>query len=146
MRICTSCKKFKSINDFYTFKRNGKILPSWWCKECHLDKGKVRYRANKGVYKERQRKWFLKNRQKSYEYQAKWRRKNREKLNKRNAEHARIYSKILREGVIKEYGKKCRCCGVIEIEFLTIDHINGGGNKHRKEIGESFMVKFFHRE
>ena len=88
----------------------------------------------------------MKNRQKSYEYQAKWRRKNREKLNKRNAEHARIYSKILREGVIKEYGKKCRCCGVIEIEFLTIDHINGGGNKHRKEIGESNMYKWLKKQ
>ncbi len=29
---------------------------------------------------------------------------------------------------------KCICCGETIYEFLSIDHINGGGNKHRKEI------------
>ena len=31
----------------------------------------------------------------------------------------------------------CRCCGEKTIEFLTLDHINGGGRKHRKEIGSN---------
>lgn len=30
---------------------------------------------------------------------------------------------------------KCACCGEEKIEFLSIDHINGGGHKHRKSIG-----------
>lgn len=29
---------------------------------------------------------------------------------------------------------KCACCGENEVKFLCIDHINGGGGKHRKEI------------
>lgn len=29
---------------------------------------------------------------------------------------------------------KCVCCGESHIEFLTIDHINGDGNKQRMEI------------
>ena len=29
----------------------------------------------------------------------------------------------------------CVCCGETEFEFLTIDHINGGGNAHRKSTG-----------
>jgi hypothetical protein len=29
------------------------------------------------------------------------------------------------------------CCGETEPLFLTLDHINGGGNKHRREIKES---------
>jgi hypothetical protein len=37
--------------------------------------------------------------------------------------------------VIKHYGDKCMCCGETIKEFLCIDHINGGGCKHRKEIG-----------
>lgn len=28
----------------------------------------------------------------------------------------------------------CQCCGVTNYEFLTIDHINGGGRAHRKRI------------
>jgi len=41
--------------------------------------------------------------------------------------------------IVLEYysGKlpKCACCGESTYEFLSIDHINGGGNKHRKEMG-----------
>ena len=32
------------------------------------------------------------------------------------------------------YGGKCACCGETQLEFLTIDHKNNDGNKHRKEI------------
>lgn len=38
---------------------------------------------------------------------------------------------------IEHYSKgtmKCMCCGENIYEFLTIDHINGGGRKHRTEI------------
>jgi len=38
----------------------------------------------------------------------------------------------------------CACCGENMIEFLAIDHINGGGKQHRKEInnpgGKNFYV------
>lgn len=35
--------------------------------------------------------------------------------------------------VLSHYGV-CYCCGESRIEFLTIDHINGDGAVHRKEI------------
>lgn len=41
----------------------------------------------------------------------------------------------LREEVLNAYGRKCQCCGEVRLEFLTIDHIHGGGNKHRKQLG-----------
>ena len=28
----------------------------------------------------------------------------------------------------------CACCGESTLEFLSIDHINGGGSEHRKEL------------
>ena len=37
---------------------------------------------------------------------------------------------------------KCSCCNEDKIEFLCLDHINGGGRKHRKEIG-SGGIKFY---
>lgn len=43
----------------------------------------------------------------------------------------------LRDTVIQHYGEKCECCGEPAKEFLSIDHINGGGNKHRKAIKSS---------
>lgn len=45
--------------------------------------------------------------------------------------------RLLREEVIKHYGVHCTCCGEKEQQFLTIDHINGGGNKHRRELKAS---------
>lgn len=42
-----------------------------------------------------------------------------------------------REIVLFYYGGNpphCACCGEKEIKFLSIDHINGDGNKHRLEI------------
>jgi hypothetical protein len=38
--------------------------------------------------------------------------------------------------VLKHYGGECVCCGELEVRFLTIDHIEGGGTKQRKEIGK----------
>jgi len=35
--------------------------------------------------------------------------------------------------VIDHYGGRCECCDETNIQFLTMDHINGGGRKHRKD-------------
>ncbi len=37
--------------------------------------------------------------------------------------------------VITHYGGKCACCGEARMEFLCIDHINGGGLAHRRVAG-----------
>lgn len=50
---------------------------------------------------------------------------------------------IMRDGVFNAYGGyKCVCCMEEEKAFLTIDHINGNGNRHRKEIGQSNMYRW----
>lgn len=59
-----------------------------------------------------------------------WRKKNPEKA---KAIYKRYRDKI-RVEVIGHYGGKCVCCGEDRIEFLNIDHINGGGNAHRKKV------------
>jgi len=58
-------------------------------------------------------------------------------------ERTRRWQLKLKTKVINYYSNKtmkCNCCGESELIFLTIDHINGGGNKHRKEIGMTFYV------
>jgi hypothetical protein len=42
--------------------------------------------------------------------------------------------------VIGYYGGKCACCGQSELIYLTIDHINGGGNAHAREIGRGVAL------
>lgn len=45
----------------------------------------------------------------------------------------RKWQRRVRLEAIDHYGNKCACCGENEEAFLALDHINGGGNKHRRE-------------
>ena len=45
--------------------------------------------------------------------------------------------------VLTYYGggkAQCACCLENKIEFLCIDHIAGGGTKHRKEVGSGWKM------
>lgn len=55
--------------------------------------------------------------------------KNKERINMAH----RIRHKEIKTLVFDHYGWKCKCCGESHKEFLTIDHIYGDGNKHRKQ-------------
>jgi len=46
----------------------------------------------------------------------------------------RRYRERLRRSALEAYGGKCSCCGETVTEFLTIDHVDGGGTKHRKAM------------
>lgn len=53
--------------------------------------------------------------------------------NSLNRKYSIVYKKI----VLERYGGipvKCACCGETEYDFLCLDHVNGGGNKHRIEM------------
>src|SRR6185436_5678100 len=52
-------------------------------------------------------------------------------------ERRRIANRAEREGVLNAYGRHCVCCGETEEQFLAVDHKNGGGGRHRKELGFS---------
>lgn len=90
--------------------------------------------------KESKRKWANSNKEyfKNYRKNNKDRDKARYTLNrniilktmqKRNQER-RLFALKYLSGEIPF----CACCGEKHLEFLSIDHINGGGNKHRKEM------------
>jgi hypothetical protein len=61
-------------------------------------------------------------------------------LNKRAKSKSDTYHKVKNEVFQKYGGYKCNCCGEETIEFLTVDHINGGGKRHRKEIRIDFYL------
>lgn len=64
-----------------------------------------------------------------------------------NPEHSRQQSKKsaarLRADVIGHYGGKCACCSETTDIFLCLDHIEGGGNKHRKSLGSKGGRHFY---
>lgn len=44
--------------------------------------------------------------------------------------------------VIAAYGGRCICCGERHPAFLSIDHINGDGKQHRKEVHDSRIYRW----
>lgn len=42
--------------------------------------------------------------------------------------------------IIQHYGGKCQHCGEKDMAVLSIDHIDGGGTQHRKQIKEQGMT------
>ena len=56
----------------------------------------------------------------------------------RRSQYQKLYKKrqrVWRRALaLDHYGGKCVCCGETRDFFLGIDHIGGGGNKHRRAI------------
>jgi hypothetical protein len=50
------------------------------------------------------------------------------------------YRDSLKADVIAGYGGVCKCCGEAEPQFLTIDHVNGGGSAHKKAVGSNQQI------
>ena len=118
--MCPKCKKVLSLGSFWNNKNtaNGYCV---YCKEC---------------YTEINKKYSYRYKQKQSEYQKKYYSNpiNKEKGNKKSNERWRNE----RIRCLSHYsdGKiECGCCKENNYEFLAIDHINGGGNKHIKSIG-----------
>ena len=64
------------------------------------------------------------------EYMRGWRSHHPE-----NVEYQRAWTRALKVEVLQHYGGVCACCGENRLEFLALDHKNGGGTKHRQELG-----------
>jgi hypothetical protein len=56
--------------------------------------------------------------------------KNQQHKTKREIEKAIVYD---------HYGRECKCCGESNMEFLSLDHIKGGGRKQRKQNGKQHL-------
>lgn len=62
------------------------------------------------------------------------------KSNKRTGKRFRLK---VRDLVLHAYGGDspvCACCNEPHIEFLSVDHIEGGGRKHRKKLSGHFYA------
>jgi len=97
---------------------------------------------NPELAKEQQKIRSQRYRDKYYEYRTKHYYKYRDDIIARNVKSNRARYRDRRLNCIEHYGNKCECCGEIRIEFLAIDHINGGGLKHRKELTKKNMNIF----
>ena len=122
MRTCSRCHETKPLSEFYPKARaKGGLTPR--CKDClkainlsHYHDTLKHDPEHKVKKKEISRKWHLANGDYARDRQRR----------------ARLE---LRRKCLEAYGSICQCCGESRYEFLAIDHINGGGGKHRREVG-----------
>lgn len=47
-----------------------------------------------------------------------------------------------RKAVMSHYGNMCACCGETHDEFLTIDHMDNDGSKHREEVDGARLYRW----
>jgi hypothetical protein len=134
MKIC----KIHGEIDHYIVKRSGGEgnWVSYLCSKCNSEKAKQnrpRFREKRSAYG---KKWRAENQEKRREISRQYRVKRPEKI-KEFKQNAKKKYDILRNEVLTKYGgnpPQCACCKESHIEFLCIDHINGGGNQHRKQL------------
>ena len=87
-----------------------------------------------------QRRW----RRKNPNYHNEWRAKNKDSWNA----YVKQWRQGIRLSVLTHYSRgspHCACCGESHIEFLCIDHINGGGTKHLKGIGGGLICEWLRK-
>lgn len=89
--------------------------------------------------------WYLRNHERLLKKSKDYNVKHKEKKRLYDKNYQKFYSKEYfnrcRLEVLIHYGgnpPKCACCDESNVKFLTIDHINGGGAKQRKQVGGGF--------
>jgi len=118
MKRCTTCKELRELSEFHKDKRHKDGLEAS-CKLCAAEYQRRHYQA----HKEQKKAYSLAHRE-----------ERRESAKIRSQQ----YAKRTKEDILGHYGGGapiCITCGESRLDCLSIDHINGNGSKHRKELG-----------
>ncbi len=118
---CGRCRITKAFSEFHRSKATNSGYRSC-CKVCAAEANKayntLRYTVPELVEK---------NKARCQDYHK----RNKEVLNQKS----KAWRTELRSVVYQAYGNSCQWCGESNFKFLTLDHVNGDGAAHRREIG-----------
>jgi len=117
------CNKCKVTQTFDNFRKNKSMKDGLchYCKPCQIQANfeyESRHRDDVNSVKQQ------------------WKRNNKEKISVYRSESKERLKKDLIDG----YGGCCSCCGEKHVEFLTLEHLKGGGNQHRKRSGGHLKI------
>ena len=133
-------RKKKPLTEFYEHLKvvNDKHYSN--CISCYNQHQKEYYQQHKEEFFARNEIWRNTHkelfRKHVNEYRKKYRRGHLEEMRLKEKQRRAV----LRIEILEHYGRKCSCprCGETNLEFLSMDHINGGGNRHRKSLDVQF--------
>jgi hypothetical protein len=115
-------------------EKQKKCMKQWYKdKKPQIQKRKAKhFQQHKEEYNKRKRDWYniKKNKLRINKKRREIYPMKKEKINSYNRNWYLEY----KQKVFDHYGWTCACCGETEKAFLSIDHINGGGCQHRKQI------------
>jgi len=97
------------------------------------------YQKNWGYFKNYREQHRMQRILNQKNYMARYQVAHREEYRKKMREYARAYRRRRKYLVLSCYSlgqPACATCGEGRIACLTIDHINGGGRRHRQSVGE----------
>ena len=124
-------EKVKGYQEKFRKNNRDKVLKGY--KDYYLKNSERRKKYAKGYRinnlekcKNADKSHYLRNKEKHVEYRKKYQEMNSEKLNKYRTKYRLEAMSIL--------GKICVKCGFNDLRALSIDHINGGGDKDRREV------------
>ena len=118
LKRCPKCKQEKNTDLFGKEQRRPDGLRIY-CRSCSSDIQKEHYDSKKRVSSV-----------------TEWRSRNKERVRL----YQRQYKDKTKALLVSGYGGKCTCCGEKELTFLTVEHLNCDGKKHRAESGNSDSV------
>lgn len=130
---CNGCGQDLSEDAYYR-RTSGKFYSP--CIECVKQQRRGYYKANKEKIGARADRYRKANWAKTLHRAKLWKRKNKAKLSVEN----RAYRERLKLAALRHYGgaaPKCACCGIDDLVFLTLDHIDNDGAGDRILLGTS---------
>jgi len=81
-----------------------------------------------------QRAYWERNKEERNAAQREYYHRNKESIRTKQRVVNREAYKQQRIAILAKFGGRCVCCGESTEVFLDVDHVNGGGNKHRKQF------------
>ncbi len=133
----SECRTFRSKNVVSGFRT--------YCGRCSRDRNAKSYIENKETHDLGTSLWRKANPEASRRIgrnsNLKWRTHNQDKafeLECVNNARTRDLIRAIRFLAREKYGTACQCCGEAEEAFLSIDHIDGQGAKHRRTLRTKF--------
>jgi hypothetical protein len=140
MKRCDVCKESRPI-ELFDHNRSKKDGLHTTCKECRKRLNKEYIVKNKEKIQVKRRKYYLDNKELISRKVCAWAKDNRIRHNL-NCKTARDN---LKTEVFSHYcGGEVKChCNEADLGLLTMDHVHGGGNKHRKEVGTKTGYNFY---
>jgi hypothetical protein len=139
MRTCKKCRETKPLSEFEVCNKE-RGWRRWECRSCTAKRVRAWTEKSKDRIRAYMRQWHVEHRDEAIARAAAWSAAHPERRRQISLAH---YYRLQHEAMLAYGGYRCRCCGETEPMFLTIDHVNNDGARHREEIGSLGGARFY---